>query len=1456
MALPDNSKPPLVLDIPSLNKEEEEGRGILGTTYDIAAGTVSVLADVGQGIGAGVVNVLQGIGELGGIGVDFGLGKLGFETNVAGGIASFGQGTKEFLGFTPEGAAGNVTEGIITFGSMLIPVAGWVGTASNAARGGQMLRAGSVLGRSAQAFGKSSVGRKTLGADGLLGGVQKAGYTSVLSGVADVVVAPEGFGTLSDSFDALPDFLETETDTGLGGSAEAARKFRNKLRVGFEGGILGAVGEAVFPILGGTARATGRGIGKTLDVTKQIQKVPGVPQAASFIASGFDVLGQQVAKAPGGEKLIAVKDKTKSLFQRFLLSRGTAPERLYESGVEATAITDAITKSAANRFSAFDKALRKVVGGQRLLGRGRAGVRQGHERLTRYLEGDNSALDMYGETVVRAADEMRTQVTALTDELMKQIERSTALRPQDKLRLLGELEEGKGRYLRRVYASVMDPNYNLPTNLAQNRDFQNAVDQVADMLIRNTPEGMAPQAAREQAELMIRTGLGKAHLDYGVPIEQLTKQQLKSFNLGAKQLGLGKYGDRPLNTVVEGLFKRKKNILEDSPAYRKLLGEYTDPKTRYLTTIGDMAQTYASVRFYDDAAKSFGVSFNQARQMLNAGGRPLAIKMPGNMTGDQVSDFAESIGYKYLAPETIQEVSEETGEVILKEAPTTFGGRFGSLTGYVVSPEIYHSIAAANKGTMPVLGSLYSAALQVKGLGQISQTVLDALAQVRNFVSGNFMLLANGNLMRNLEFSEGAALTYGKAANLNREEFKQFYDLVGLIGIRDQNIQLNEFQQLLREASEAKYAGKPAKVVQEIMTKAPVFKQLQALYGGTDTFYKILGFMAERAKYSAAMKKAGFKTSFNPSDPLANALRDNLINSGVAKRSAGILPRQETDLLPGVDFFDLLTGDIVKRTMPTYSRVPEIIRGIRRIPIAGNFVAFPAEIIRNSANILQQGMREMAFKVSDDVVNELANQIGIRNPQMSADQIMAAATRSAKELERQIRGIGGQRVSGYVTSAAIIPEATKTAAMTALDYTEEDMAAMQKIAPDFLKGHDLIPLSKPNNKGEIEFVDFSYMNPYDFAFAPAKAAMQIYSEKGQLTDNEVSKLTAATFEGFKTFIEPFGSESLMAERIIDVLPTGTEYTFGIGGRGGRTSTGSPIYTEEDVASGEAFTKSVNHILGGLVPGLVEDLLVKERRGKFVPGRVYRAITGMPGPRGEEYNVYEEAVAYATGLRAQKMDIPESIKFAGLDFANSRGRISSVFNSVVRANDSTEADMVSAYQKANEDKYRSMSDLYTQIQAFRRLLPKERADSIIRDQLKKEGRMGNKEISRLLGGEFEPVSVNVRNIMREINRDVNIKNEARVVARPPFEQFNEIRNSFRGMRLGVVEEQAKPALNLDNLITPPSPAPAPKPPLVLDLSQAPATAPSSQVAQATPDPALLGSNPITVMKNLQIAQRTQ
>ena len=84
-----------------------------------------------------------------------------------------------------------------------------------------------------------------------------------------------------------------------------------------------------------------------------------------------------------------------------------------------------------------------------------------------------------------------------------------------------------------------------------------------------------------------------------------------------------------------------------------------------------------------------------------------------------------------------------------------------------------------------IFNDLLGITLQLKGLSQYSQkTVLNPLAQVRNFMyRSRFFLLANGVVARNMNLGESMALTFKKYDNLSSEEFKNFYDTFGKLGL-------------------------------------------------------------------------------------------------------------------------------------------------------------------------------------------------------------------------------------------------------------------------------------------------------------------------------------------------------------------------------------------------------------------------------------------------------------------------------------------------------------------------------------------------------------------------------------------------------------------------------------------------------------------------------------------------
>lgn len=122
-------------DLQAVTKQDDDD-SFFDNAVDFAGETVSTFGDIAQGVGAGLIGLPQGIVET----VTSGFDYL-YDTDSTKEVTEFAEGTKEFLGLTPEGTAGLVAEGLTTFGTALIPVIGWVGRASSVARGANTIPA-------------------------------------------------------------------------------------------------------------------------------------------------------------------------------------------------------------------------------------------------------------------------------------------------------------------------------------------------------------------------------------------------------------------------------------------------------------------------------------------------------------------------------------------------------------------------------------------------------------------------------------------------------------------------------------------------------------------------------------------------------------------------------------------------------------------------------------------------------------------------------------------------------------------------------------------------------------------------------------------------------------------------------------------------------------------------------------------------------------------------------------------------------------------------------------------------------------------------------------------------------------------------------------------------------------------------------------------------------------------
>jgi hypothetical protein len=451
----------------------------------------TVIGSIARGAGAGLVSIPQGIAELGAAGID-----LAADTELSRNTTEFFEDLKDKLGFTPERTAGRIAETLVNYGAIAIPVAGWLGAASQAARAAKLgqapLQAASRVRQSAYNFGRTGVGGALTA-----NRVRLAGTTALGTGLADILVDPSTNETLVDTWDALPDILRTEDEAGLMGRELAATRLRNKLRVGAEGAAFTAVGEAIIPAVGAVVRGAGA--------------IPGVPQTAQALSAGLNYIGSRLGEIP--------------FVRKNLTSRGFVPEEIFDAVGTARNIGEAEAREASGLLSTFDTALRKSVNAQRLFGRGRKALQRGYQDTTDFLTGNMTEAaykQLYGDKALKAAQDMRSAVDNMSIRFADTVQAAPNLTPAQKNQLLQQFQANQGQYMRRQYELFLRPEKFLGANYKQLPQYGAARQQVVNVLQTRNPT-LPTAAADAQAELIIDDIFAK-----GLSTTVLTQRWLQS----------------------------------------------------------------------------------------------------------------------------------------------------------------------------------------------------------------------------------------------------------------------------------------------------------------------------------------------------------------------------------------------------------------------------------------------------------------------------------------------------------------------------------------------------------------------------------------------------------------------------------------------------------------------------------------------------------------------------------------------------------------------------------------------------------------------------------------------------------------------------------------------------------------------------------------------------------------
>jgi len=822
---------------------------------------------------------------------------------------------------------------------------------------------------------------------------------------------------------------------------------------------------------------------------------------------------------------------------------------------------------------------------------------------------------------------------------------------------------------------------------------------------------------------------------------------------------------------------------------------------------------------------------------------------------------------------------------------------FGAMAGVAMTQPLFNSISSAvpKQGGVPdIARALYAPFLKLKGLSQYAKTILSPYTQIRNVTSASMFALANGNVGKGSDLFESVAIVLndifvkkdrqikkdgviGSNIKLDANDsyavsFLADLQKKGVIGssanLREiiSNIRqgLGYKQQdltLIRRAEESgEVIKKSKKSVYDIPIMGGFLEKAEGLYRGGDDVWKIYNYVFEKNKLRQVQRKMINReiqkdfANLKASDPQAykessmetlspiiiegrrkaniKLLRELGKDDDVIKQSLGKLSTMDAKQIAKLteDLVDTKAADTVRNLVPNYDLVPEAIKSLRALPL-GNFIAFPAEIMRTGFNIINTALKEMSS-------NEAA-----------------------------IREIGVKRIGGALTTFSLLGNQIQELGKNLTGTSEEELLAARRLAAPYQRNSQFVPVGK-DKKGNLEVIDFSHTNPYDMLTRPLRTIATAIDSSGRLNEDALKTAQRTMWETFGEFFEPFLDESMIFTAFSDVLPEEVPFI----GRNGVTRSGAKVYSEMDTPL-RKFEKSVIHVMNAMNPGVLPlrvpvgaevgfasyvergkpEVIKGLEAGRFVRGM---GIGEKKEPTtGREYTMPGELFRMLTGLGTTTIDRERLLDFRAQEFKDSRSKAASIFNAVTRLESPTRDQLIEAYRRADDARLIAFREMQLNVSDLRKL---GFTNDKIRQILKKSG-LGTSERNALIRDEYVPYTPSKNRIRELRKKGIEI----------PTDAFNQYKAMRQGMKLSAKRkptEEMKEPINIEELerftqpnivaedqtkgqpVAPPSGPITPAAGLTMMIN------PSIFDKDATIDSSMLGGDPESILKNMQIRNR--
>ncbi len=602
-----------------------------------------------------------------------------------------------------------------------------------------------------------------------------------------------------------------------------------------------------------------------------------------------------------------------------------------------------------------------------------------------------------------------------------------------------------------------------------------------------------------------------------------------------------------------------RTILEEGTAYEDMSGFIKESKlgSKDLSTLKRRKDIAPEIRALLGEYKD--VKINYAKTLAK-----MSRLVANTKLLDRIKEIGLAEGWLYTEDnkpldQSVTKVAGDASEV------------YAPLNGYYVPNEI-------NQALIDTLGKeqmadWLRAVIRMNGMVKYGKTVLSPTTAFRNWMSAAFFAMANGHfdITQMRKSVSGFSEYFGHGENPEKVAYLRKLKELGVVY---DTAYAGEMMDLLKDSN----------LENTVFSKGP-FQSLKAanelaqkFYQYGDDFWKIMGFENEKAML---MK-----------------------HKGMSEAEA-----------------EVEAAERIRNTYPTYSMTGRAVNWLRRFPLAGTFVSFPAEVIRTQFHMLRYLKQD--WKDS---------------PAYAARKVVGLAM-----------------VSGLAYAAQALSK-------DLFDIGDDEEEAVRLMAASWNSNSNIWFMGR-DEKGNIRYLDFSFLDPYNYFKRPINAVMR---------DQPLDK---AAIQAANEMLSPFFGTDIAFGAISEIWNNKKE-------GGGR------IYNPQDMALDQA-QSIANHLRKAIQPGFVGNM-----------ERAWMAANDQVTASGKQYKAEEELAAFF-GFRASTFDPKTALYYNSFEFKDRKRDATAVLMNVAKdPNSVSDGDLMKAYDTASRSRLRAYTDMIRLVEAAR------------------------------------------------------------------------------------------------------------------------------------------------------------